>query len=155
MVSVYLVQHGKAYDEKVDPERRLTPEGVEETERIGRLLHDLGIKIPEIVHSGKTRARQTAEILAKYVGAPTVRESDGLNPNDDPSIWAKRLSGIDHDVMLVGHLPHLARLTSLLIVGNPDVKLVEFRYSGVLRLLKVDDKWVISWFITPDVVPRR
>ncbi|WP_256359212.1 hypothetical protein [Vulcanisaeta sp. JCM 14467] len=36
MVSLYLVQHGKAFDEKVDPERRLTPEGVSETERVAK-----------------------------------------------------------------------------------------------------------------------
>ena len=152
MVSLYLVQHGKAFDEKVDPERRLTPEGVSETERVAKYLSALGISVVEIVHSGKARARQTAEILARYLGVSNVREVDGLNPNDDPRIWFERISGLDHDLMIVGHLPHLSRLVSLLIVGNPDVKVVEFRYSGVLKLSRVDGGWVINWFITPDLV---
>ena len=152
MVSLYLVQHGKAFDEKVDPERKLTPEGVSETERVARYLSGLGISVAEIVHSGKARARQTAEILARYLGVGNVREVDGLNPNDDPRIWFGRVSGLDHDLMIVGHLPHLSRLVSLLIVGNPDVKVVEFRYSGVLKLSRVEGGWVINWFITPDLV---
>lgn len=59
---------------------------------------------------------------------------------------------LDHDLMIVGHLPHLSRLVSLLIIGNPDIKIVEFRYSGVLRLSKAEGNWVINWFITPDVI---
>ena len=152
MVSLYLVQHGKAFDEKVDPERRLTPEGVYETERVAKYLGGLGVSVMEIVHSGKARARQTAEILARHLGVTNVREVDGLNPNDDPRIWFERISGLDHDLMIVGHLPHLSRLVSLLIVGNPDVKIVEFRYSGVLKLSRIEGGWVINWFITPDLV---
>ncbi len=154
MTSVYLVQHGKAFDEKVDPERKLTPEGVEETERIAKYLGNLGVSVHEIVHSGKARARQTAEILAKYLGARVVREVDGLNPNDDPTIWAKRINELNNDLMIVGHLPHLSRLVSLMIVGNSNAKIVEFRYSGVLRLVKSGDTWAIAWFITPELVPR-
>ncbi len=152
MVSVYLVQHGKAFDEKVDPERRLTPEGVSETERVARFLGGVGVAVTEIVHSGKARARQTAEIMARYLGVGSVREVDGLNPNDDPRIWFERISGLSHDIMIVGHLPHLSRLTSLLIMGNPDIRVVEFRYSGVLKLSRVEGGWVINWFITPDLV---
>ncbi len=80
MVSLYLVQHGKAFDEKVDPERKLTPEGVSETERIAKYLSGVGITVTEIIHSGKARAKQTAEILAGYLGVSNVREVDGLNP---------------------------------------------------------------------------
>lgn len=152
MVSLYLVQHGKAFDEKVDPERKLTPEGVSETERIAKYLSGVGITVTEIIHSGKARAKQTAEILAGYLGVSNVREVDGLNPNDDPRIWFERILRLDHDLMIVGHLPHLSRLTSLLITGNPDIKVVEFRYSGVLRLSKAESNWVINWFITPDLV---
>lgn len=49
MVGLYLVQHGKAFDEKVDPERRLTPEGVAETERIAKYLNSIGIIVAEII----------------------------------------------------------------------------------------------------------
>jgi len=148
---IYLVQHGKAFDERVDPERSLTPEGVEESRRVAAHLAKVGVKVAVVYHSGKKRARQTAEIFAETLGA-RAEEKDGLNPNDDPAIWAERLSTLD-DVMIVGHLPHLSRLASLLVVGNPEVPVVEFRYSGVVALTRTP-KWVIKWFLTPDISPK-
>jgi phosphohistidine phosphatase len=150
-VSVYLVQHGLAYRESEDPERRLTPRGVEETERVARHLAERGVEVGEIVHSGRARARQTAEIFARFLKAP-VREGDGLGPNDDPSIWAGRLAGVGRGVMLVGHLPHLSRLSSLLLVGNPDVEIIKFRYSGVAKLERDGARWALAWYITPELV---
>jgi len=57
--------------------------------------------------------------------------------------------------MIVGHLPHLSRLTSLLVMGNPNIRIVEFRYSSVLKLTRTNEGWVISWFITPGLVQFR
>jgi len=148
---IYLVQHGKAFDERVDPERSLTPEGVEESRRMATYLAKVGVKVSVVYHSGKKRAKQTAEIFAEALGA-RAEEKDGLNPNDDPAIWAERLSTLD-DVMIVGHLPHLSRLASLLVVGNPEVPVVEFRYSGVVALTRTP-KWVIKWLLTPDILPK-
>jgi phosphohistidine phosphatase SixA len=155
VVSVYLVQHGKAFDESVDPERRLTPDGIRESELVANYLAGLGISVPKIVHSGKTRAKQTAEIFAKHLGVANVEVADGLNPNDDPIIWAQRINELTSDLMIVGHLPHLSRLTSLLVMGNPNIRIVEFRYSSVLKLTRTNEGWVISWFITPGLVQFR
>ena len=148
---IYLVQHGKAFDERVDPERSLTPEGVEESRRVAAHLAKAGVKVAVVYHSGKKRARQTAEIFAEALGTGT-EEKDGLNPNDDPAIWAERLSTLD-EVMIVGHLPHLSRLASLLVVGNTEVPIVEFRYSGVVALTRTP-KWVVKWLLTPDILPK-
>ena len=35
---IYLVQHGKAFTEKENPERPLTPEGIDDTTRIADAL---------------------------------------------------------------------------------------------------------------------
>ncbi len=148
---IFLVQHGKAYTEAEDPERRLTPDGVAETEKVARLLAAAGVKPREIIHSGKTRARQTAEIFARHLGSP-LRQEEGLNPNDDPTPWAQRLAATDN-VMIVGHLPHLSRLTALLLTGDPTREVVKFRHSAVLALAKEHDKWVIAWYITPELAP--
>lgn len=43
--------------------------------------------------------------------AAGIAEADGLAPLDDPSIWAERLQGVAQDTVLVGHLPHLRRLS--------------------------------------------
>jgi len=148
---IYLVQHGKAFDERVDPERSLTPEGVEESRRVAAHLAKVEVKVAVVYHSGKKRARHTAEIFAQALGA-RAEEKDGLNPNDDPAIWAERLGALD-EVMIVGHLPHLSCLTSLLVVGNSEVPVVEFRYSGVVALTHTP-KWVIKWLLTPDILPK-
>ncbi len=152
MASLYLAQHGKSFSEAENPERRLTPEGVAETERVAGLLAAVGVKVAEVLHSGKARARQTAEIFSRRLGAP-VREVDGLAPNDDPRIWASRAEALAADVMLVGHLPHLSRLASLLLVGDPQREVVKFRYSGVARLERGEAGWRLAWYVTPDIAP--
>ncbi|MEL9991465.1 MAG: phosphohistidine phosphatase SixA [Thermoproteus sp.] len=151
-MALYLAQHGRAYSEVEDPERRLTPEGVAETERVARLLAASGVRLLEVVHSGRARARQTAEIFARFLGG-SVREADGLGPNDDPSIWASRAGGLAGDVMLVGHLPHLSRLLSLLVVGDASREVLRFRYSGVVKLEAAGGRWEVVWYVTPEVAP--
>jgi len=41
-------------------------------------------------------------------------EGDGLAPNDDPTTWVQRIASEPADLMLVGHLPHLGWLASVL-----------------------------------------
>ena len=150
-----MVQHGKAFTEDVDPERRLTPEGVEETRRVAAALAAAGVRVDEIVHSGKARARQTAEIFAEYLKPSRgVKEVDGLAPNDDPAIWASRLAKISHDIMLVGHLPHLARLASLLLVGDPGKPIIRFRYSAAVALIRDEQGWGVAWVLTPELTVK-
>ena len=154
MDTLYLVQHGKAFDEKVDPERKLTPEGVAETTLVVSYLAGIGVSVNGVVHSGKARALQTAEIFAKYLNARFIKAIDGLNPNDDPGIIAGKLSELGDGVMIVGHLPHLSKLVSLLVVSNSSIQVVNFRYSGVLKLRYLGERWVIDWYITPELVKR-
>jgi len=152
MESLYLVQHGKAFDEKIDPERSLTPEGVSETNAVASYLAKVGASVDSIVHSGKRRALQTAEIMARYLGVKSVNAIGGLNPNDDPSLIASKLSELGSRVMIIGHLPHLSKLASLLIIGNPNAQLIKFRYSGVVKLGLSNGQWVIEWYITPELI---
>ena len=72
-MKVYLVQHGKAVDKSVDPERPLSDEGTQQTQAVADFIASLNIKVECIWHSGKMRAHQTAEILSKAVTA-----DDGL-----------------------------------------------------------------------------
>jgi phosphohistidine phosphatase len=62
-MAIYLAQHGKAASKDVDPQRGLTPDGVAETDRVASLLARSNLTLDVIWHSGKTRTRQTAEIL--------------------------------------------------------------------------------------------
>ncbi|HDD66024.1 MAG TPA: phosphohistidine phosphatase SixA, partial [Nitrososphaeria archaeon] len=62
-MKVYLVQHGEAKREEEDPARPLTEEGKREVEDVARFLAELGVRVDRILHSGKLRAAQTANIL--------------------------------------------------------------------------------------------
>lgn len=114
--------------------------------------------LPEtIYHSGKARARQTAEIIAKAIQpTPAVVPMEGLGPNDDPTLAHRSIGQWDKPVMLVGHLPHLARLAALLVTGHAERPLIAFRMGGVV-CLRLDDRgdWVVDWVVTPDVAGRE
>ena len=54
---------------------------------------------------------------------------------------------------MVGHLPHLERLTSLLLTGSPDRRPVVFRNGGVVCLEKDGSGvWSLLWAIVPDLL---
>ncbi len=107
-----------------------------------------------IFHSEKTRAAETAEILAAHLDCiGNLRESDALKPNDDPSVWEQRLAGWNEDVMLVGHLPHLDRLAALLICRNPDVTVIDFPPAGAACLARNEaGGWNIEWMVAPGIL---
>jgi phosphohistidine phosphatase len=102
-----------------------------------------------VVHSGKTRARQTAEVWGGLLDSE-VEQGDALAPNDDPSTWVARLDAQAGDLMLVGHLPHLARVAGLLLTGAPDHPVVRFRQGGMVGLEQTDTGWVVLVVLPPD-----
>jgi phosphohistidine phosphatase len=149
-VRLYLVQHGQAKSEREDPERPLSSQGTDEVGRVARLAVEVaGVRPARVLHSGKTRARQTAEMWAGLLGVG-VQEADGLAPNDDPARWAERLGPSSDDLMLVGHLPHLGRLSAVLLIGSPDPSLVRFRPGGLVGLDQADTGWVVWLVVPPD-----
>jgi phosphohistidine phosphatase len=83
---------------------------------------------------------------------PLVQSAEGLNPNDDIRSWAERISKENEDLMLVGHLPFLEKLTSSLLCGNENAKLVLFRYGAIVCLDQKEDKrWAVRWILTPEM----
>jgi phosphohistidine phosphatase len=66
-MKLYLVQHAEAKTEKEDPLRPLSEKGLKDLEKVSSFLEDRSIKVTRILHSGKQRARETAEKLSKVV----------------------------------------------------------------------------------------
>jgi phosphohistidine phosphatase len=147
-----LVQHGEAASKDIDPERPLTANGRQETERVARHLAGRGVGPNVIWHSGKLRARQTAELLAAALEPEDVLEIGGLAPLDDPVMVEGAIASDGREVMLVGHLPHLSQLTSLLLTGAPLPELVRFRMGGAVALEREEDGWRLLWIVTPDII---
>ena len=148
-VMLYLVQHGQAKPEDEDRQRPLSDRGVDDVTRVARWAVDrLDTRPGRVIHSGKTRARQTAGLWGRLVDVDT-KEGDGLAPNDDPTTWARRIAADDGDLMLVGHLPHLARLASLLLTGDADRQLIGFQQGGLVALQRTDTGWVVVLLLPP------
>lgn len=149
-MEVYLVRHGEAKPEAEDLRRPLSLRGREEVHEVARAAAQRGVQIFRILHSGKLRARQTAEILAEHLHPPGgVEESSGLSPDDDP-VWARtELQAAPHGLILVGHLPHLARLAALLLGSSPDTAPVEFPPAAMLCLEHLPQCWKKNWMLTP------
>lgn len=151
---VYLVQHGKANSAEEDPSRGLSDEGRNEVMRVAEFLSSLRITVSLVQHSGKTRAEETAHLLAESVRCTSgpIRVQ-GLEPNDDPSMTANFLKVYTDDVLIVGHLPHLERLTSQLLTGSPAYRPIAFKNGGVVCLQKESGgPWSILWAIVPDLL---
>jgi len=150
-MKLYLVQHGEAKPESEDPQRPLTPRGSEEVQNVARIAKKLNLQPSVIHHSGKLRAMQTAQILGDSLEKPTS-VAEGLNPNDEVGGWLDRISREKEDVMIVGHLPFLEKLASLLMTGNENVRPVLFRYGAVVCLDKKEaGRWAVRWVLTPEM----
>jgi phosphohistidine phosphatase len=148
-VTVYFVQHGQAKPEDEDPQRPLTDRGGEDVTWVAHWAIDrFGVRPSRVVHSGKTRSRQTAEIWGRLLDVDP-EEGDTLAPNDDPATWVRRLAEETGDVMLVGHLPHLTRLASMLLSGDPDRQLIGFQHGGLLAVQHTDGGWIVALLLPP------
>ena len=151
---LYLVQHAEAKKEEDDQARDLTEKGLLDIESVAHHLKRLNVKVNRIVHSGKTRARSTAKILARHLRPPAgVSEDPELAPLDDPKVWADRLAALDEDILLVGHLPHLGRLAALLISGDQERSVINFQMGGAVRLRRMAaNQWAVDWMIVPETI---
>jgi len=149
LMKVYLVQHAKPKSKEEDPDRPLSNEGKNDIIKIVKFLPQLNIK--KVLHSSKLRAQQTAEILAKSLKAEVIN-GDALEPLADPAIWAQRLDKESEDVMLVGHLPHLAKLASQLLTQNQEKPVISFKQGGIVCLEKTDHGWEVAWMVTPELL---
>ena len=152
-MALYLVQHGRSLSKQEDPEQGLSPDGIDEVVRIAEVARQYGVPVTEIKHSGKKRARQTAEIFAQELNpAQGIEYMEGLKPMDDVVPVARELSS-DRNWMLVGHLPFMERLTTFLLTGITDRPLFKFQNGGIVCLDDVPDSggWVIRWALMPRI----
>ena len=146
----FLVRHGEAKLECEDPRRPLTDQGRRDVETVARAAAARELKIAEILHSDKLRAKETAEILARFlVPGGGVRQISGLSPEDDPLLARAELEAAESSVALVGHLPHLGRLVSLLLTGDSEKTVFGFPTATMVRLSRAGGAWKFGWALGP------
>jgi phosphohistidine phosphatase len=161
-MDVYLIQHGEAVSEGQDPGRPLSEAGRAAVTKVATYLAARGRRLIDppiraVRHSGKLRARQTAEICAQAL-CPHVRPEavDGLAPNDDPRRIQSELEARRDEaaaLLLVGHLPHLGRLAGLLLAGDVGKLPVRFENAAAVRLGFCNGSWAVDWYLTPACIP--
>ena len=152
-MKLYVVQHAKAVEKEVDAERALSAEGKQDIGRVAAFVKGQNLSIERIWHSGKFRAAQTAEALAKAVRAGKVEEREGLKPNDSVQKVANELGASEASTMLVGHMPFVSRLASALLSGSEKAEVVKFRQGCVVCLGRGEDgKWAVEWMVIPEIL---
>ena len=156
-MELYVARHARAADESRGGDRPLTEAGRDDARRVGTAMAAAGARIPEVWHSRKLRARETADLLAGAIGGVShLTERSDLSPLADPSDVrdAVREHESDGPLLLVGHLPHVERLVSLLLTGDENAEVVEVPTGAVLRLVSADDgrRWRLTWFVTPSLL---
>ena len=152
-MKLYLVQHGEACGKEVDPERPLTEQGESDIDRLANFLKTAGIQVERVIHSGKLRAQQTAERLAKEIAPGVELETSGLmNPNDNPKAFDWQSESWDKDILIVGHLPFMAKLVSHLLIDDENRLLTAYQPGSIVCLEHNTTHWQINWMIRPELL---
>jgi phosphohistidine phosphatase len=142
---IYLVHHADAVGPDIEPQRPLSAAGRAHAEALASDAARRGVKPAVIWHSGKLRARQTAEPFLRLCN-PLAEFSAirGLQP-DDPPGWVRDLvAGENREVLLVGHMPNLPRLLTLLVNGSESPTL-SFPLHGAVALEPAGERWIERW----------
>jgi len=151
-MKLYLVRHGEAVSEEVDLARPLSRKGREQISKLAHLLKPRVMDVRLIYHSGKKRARETAKILQNVLNIQCpLTAKDFLSP-DDPvdKIYNEILQGQDN-LMIVGHMPFLSRLTSKLVLGSENKEIIGFKTGTMVALEKLNnEQWQVIFSVSPD-----
>ena len=119
-----------------DAERPVTSAGAKKMRQAARGLQSLVPAIDVLATSPLTRARQTAEIVARVYGGPNPIEMAELAPEVAPAALFERLDafGDSKTVAVVGHEPALGVAVSVLLAKR-QASLLELK-KGAACLLR-------------------
>ena len=149
-MDLYIVRHGEAEPGNNDAARMLTDRGRSDIESVAAAVSQRGATVRQIRHSGRARARETAEIFARVLDPPAgVIIAAGIHPEDPVGPIAASLFGERESLMLVGHLPFVAHLVGLLTQGDSNRTPVKFPAGTVACLTGEDDRWELVWTESP------
>jgi phosphohistidine phosphatase len=139
---IVLVHHADAVGPEVDPARPLSDAGRTAATRLASEAASHDVRPDQIWHSGKLRARQTAELFRRACNplAPMTAVR-GLQP-DDPPTWVRdELEAESRSILIVGHMPHLNRLLHLLRATAAD----DLPLHGCVALERDAGEWKEVW----------
>lgn len=133
---VCLVHHADSVGPDVDPQRPLSEVGRLQADWLAGHIRTLGFTPAAIWHSGKLRSKQTAESFLRVFPFAQFRMVRGLRPDDPPGWLCDELAAESRDVLLVGHMPHIAALARALGLDAG-----EFPLHGLIGFEKNEGRW--------------
>jgi phosphohistidine phosphatase len=148
---VVLVHHGEAVGPEVDPRRPLSEAGRAAVARLAVATAARGVTPGVVWHSGKLRAKQTAEEFWRQCNAlAEFSATRDLQPDDPPRWILDRLQGESRNVLIAGHFHHLPRLLALML--GTDEASTQFPLHGVVALETRDEgaHWSELWRFDDD-----
>ncbi len=137
---LYLMRHGVAVDREdpecpPDPERYLTPDGVERTRAAAQGLLELKVKPHALFTSPYVRAVQTGEIVCEAldIDPADLHATEALKPEAKPIRLAEEVGKIKAgEVICFGHAPQLDEFIAYAVrAGAP---ITSLRKAGVACL---------------------
>lgn len=149
---IILVRHGDAINENINPLRPLSDLGQQQAHSVAKqLLAQVEFHPQVIMHSGKARAKETAEQIIQQTNfSPILQEEACLKPGGDPEDVITLIEALGQDCMMVSHLPLLDYLLADLLLGVPNQQMVEFHPCTAVGLhLQPNKEWRIEWIIRP------
>ena len=91
------------------------------------------------------------------MGSDIALETHGsINPMDMPTVIAEEIGQWQQDVLIVGHLPFLAKLVTLLVSDHEDPAIVSFTPGTMVCLEQIDiGEWQINWMLRPELLEQE
>src|SRR5262245_19897233 len=170
LMKLYILRHGDAVEHGdsrfKENERQLTPKGVQRTKQLAHLLRQMEISFDAILSSPLTRARQTAEIVARGLQSPDRLDlTDSVAPSGSMEKLVEQINGlrpVPDSVLLSGHEPYLSGFISLLCIGGPNLPL-KLKKGALCRLqvesLSCGKCAILDWLLQPRLIgfkpPKR
>src|SRR5690348_7670072 len=159
---VYLMRHGIAIDREdpdcpPDPERYLTPKGIQRTRAAARGLRALRVKPVALLTSPFVRAVQTGEVVCEVLGLDPkqLRTTEALRPEAKPARLAEELNRLTGEVICFGHAPHMDEFIAHALKAT--APFTALKKSG-LACLDIDSlaplRATLFWLLTSRVLRR-
>jgi phosphohistidine phosphatase len=163
-MQIYVVRHGIAIDREdpkcpPDPERYLTEEGIEKTQRVAAAVASLNATPDLLLSSPYVRAMQTAEIFAAALdyAKQKIRRSDLLLPGADPTLFFKELAKDKQTstLFVFGHAPQLDDLIATSLGSEHHLTSLKKAGVALVELKRVSPpNGQLVWLATPKILRR-
>ena len=152
-MKIYLARHGEYAIDVSKQLDVLSENGMKQISALATFLKPINLTISNIFHSEKNRAKQTAEILAngfQYANSPQARSD--ISPNSDVHVLTNEIQHGEEDILVVGHMPFMGKLVSLLLAGNDHHTIIEFHPGTLVCLERTHiHHWNIEWVLSPSL----